>query len=305
MVAVKIPSTSANLGVLFDKGGVALDAFTNTIELRESEEFEFNTFGSIKANIPQNEDNLIYKAVKYFYTQTGRAMPVFSITAHNEIPFSRGLGSSAACIAGGISVANYFEGEILSKKEIIEMSAEFEGHGDNVCAAIIGGISLFSKEEYVNLPLDDDIGFIIYVPKTTLSTKKSRAILPEKYDNETLEKANNLEISMIKALKNKDYEKAGNLMEMDVLHQPYRKKLFPYWNDVLKAAKDFGVWGTALSGAGPTMISMCSKKKMHKISLNMKNSVANTYKLNIIECEINPDGITLTEGLHEKQGQDC
>ena len=91
--------------------------------------------------------------------------------------------------------------------------------------------------------------------------------------------------------KNKDYEKAGSLMALDVIHQPYRKNLLPYWDAVVAEAKSAGVWGTALSGAGPTMISMCSLKGMKKLVDILRLSVAKLYKLNIIGCEIDQQGI--------------
>ncbi len=291
MVVVKIPATSANLGVLFDKGGVALNAFENTIKIEESDKFFIDVSGAGLENIPRDNENLIHKAVQYYYNQIDRPMPVFSIYTVNEIPMSRGLGSSAACIAGGIIASKNFETQLLSKKEIIMMSAKMEGHGDNVCAAITGGISLFEGNNYSVIPNRSGVGFILFIPETTLSTKKSRGILPRNYDIKTTARAKKLEESMINALYDMDYEKAGSLMELDVIHQPYRKKLLPYWDDVVSVAKSAGVWGTALSGAGPSMISMCSLSDMENIVEDLKLCVDKQYKLNIIGCEMNPHGI--------------
>jgi homoserine kinase len=210
------------------------------------------------------------------------------------IPLSKGLGSSAACIAGGIFAANMFEGGILSRNEIIMLSADLEGHGDNVCSAITGGFSLFSKEGITKMPSGNDIGFILYIPKATLSTEESRGILPSSYGPAVIKKALELESSMLRALIDMDYEKAGGLMKLDVIHQPYRKKLIPYWDDVMSAAEAAGVWGTGLSGAGPTMISMCSFKSIGKIVEKMKFRVDKGYNLSIIGCGVNTRG---TRGL--------
>ena len=113
------------------------------------------------------------------------------------------------------------------------------------------------------IPNRSGVGFILFIPETTLNTKKSRGILPRNYDIKTTARAKKLEESMINALYDMDYEKAGSLMELDVIHQPYRKELLPYWDDVVSVAKSAGVWGTALSGAGPSMISMCSLSDIH------------------------------------------
>ncbi len=291
MIEVRIPSTSANLGVLFDKGGVALDAYENIIRLESSDVFSIKTDGLGSGYLPENKENLIYRAIQYFYEQMGRPIPVFSIKTENGIPVSRGLGSSASCIAGGIYAANRFEGSILTDKEIIMMAADMEGHGDNVCAAVTGGFSIFTGNDYVTIPVGDDIGFILFIPEKQLSTKMSRGILPKSYDYKTKKRAKSLEQSMMKALYDMDYVKAGNLMELDVIHQPYRSKLLPFWNDVLSAAKEAGAWGTALSGAGPSMISMCSRIRIDAIIEKLKFSIDKRYKLSIIGCEININGI--------------
>jgi len=290
MTEVRIPATSANLGVLFDKGGVALDAFENIIRIEEAKEFSLNISGLGADHIPMNRENLINKAIEYFYNETGRPMPVFSISTTNGIPISRGLGSSAACIAGGIFAASMYEGETLSKTEIINMATALEGHGDNVCAAVSGGFSIYKTDGILTMPSGIDLGFILYIPEETLSTKKSRGILPSEYDYKTRKRADNLEHSMMKALYDMDYEKAGSLMELDVIHQPYRKQLIPYWEEVMLFSKKAGVWGTALSGAGPSMISMCPINHIDKIIKELKMSVDKRFNLNIIGCEINTRG---------------
>jgi len=41
----------------------------------------------------------------------------------------------------------------------------------------------------------------------------------------------------------------------DALHQPYRAKLIPGMERILREAVDYGALGVALSGAGPTLIA--------------------------------------------------
>ncbi|MBN2559016.1 MAG: homoserine kinase, partial [Clostridia bacterium] len=135
MACIHIPATSANLGVLFDKGAVALDVFENTIEVEKAVETKMNIQGEARDILPRGKENLVYRAIEHFYRETGRRMPGLSLDMHNGIPLSRGLGSSAACIAGGIFAANELEGGILNLNEMIMMAADLEGHGDNVCAA--------------------------------------------------------------------------------------------------------------------------------------------------------------------------
>ncbi|MFO7611546.1 MAG: homoserine kinase, partial [Clostridia bacterium] len=292
MASIRIPATSANLGVLFDKGAVALDVFENTIYVEKAVETKLHIQGEGRDILPYGKENLVYRAIEHFYRETGRRMPGLSLGMQNGIPLSKGLGSSAACIAGGIFAANELEGKILNLNEMIMMAAGMEGHGDNVCAALAGGIVLFEGNGFERIPEHGAAGFILFIPESTLSTKKSREVLPSEYDEQTLATARRLEHEMIRALRECDYEKAGALMQEDVLHQPYRKSLIPYWDDVISASAAAGSWGTSLSGAGPAMISICPREAVDGIAGRIKMSIDKKYGLNIIGCGVNGRGIS-------------
>jgi homoserine kinase len=289
-IVIKAPATSANLGVLFDKGGAALTIFRNTIEVGESDRFQLVVEGEGREELPGDENNLVFRAIDHFYMSVGRRPKKMKIMTHNRIPLSRGLGSSAACIAGGMTAANIMEGELLSEAEIIHMASAFEGHGDNICACVKGGVCIYENGRCLGIP-GVDAGFIIYVPAFHLETRKSRAALPETYAPGTMEKAAALEKEMIVALSAGDLEKAGMLMEKDVLHQPYRKKMRPFWDDVSRAARNAGAYGTALSGAGPSMISLCPRERLGEISAKIRSSIDKKHDLSIMLSEIDENGI--------------
>lgn len=290
MVRVVVPATSANLGVLFDKGGVALDVFRNTIELEVGDTSHFLIEGEGEGELPEGRDNLVYRAIERFYLEIGKKPDNFTIRTYNQIPLSRGLGSSAACIAGGMQAANELEGGPLGEKDVISMAAEMEGHGDNVCACVKGGICLFEKGSYRKVP-SPAAAFVIYIPTRRLDTKMSRGVLPGRHEKDAMKEAMRLENRMIAALESGDLEKAGATMERDVLHQPYRKKLIPFWDEVMEAARDAGVFGTALSGAGPSMVSLCALESVHEIASKIKSTIDKKHELSIMVSEINEKGM--------------
>jgi homoserine kinase len=81
----------------------------------------------------RNKNNLVYTSmlkcfekIGYNYSQRG-----YRIRIEASIPVSRGLGSSAACILGGVLAANEIGKGNLSRDEILEIAAEIEGHPDN------------------------------------------------------------------------------------------------------------------------------------------------------------------------------
>ena len=65
------------------------------------------------------------------------------VRSRNAIPHSRGLGSSAAAVVGGLAAANGLVAQsdsvILSQDDLVQLSSEFEGHPDNASAAVLGG----------------------------------------------------------------------------------------------------------------------------------------------------------------------
>lgn len=62
-----------------------------------------------------------------------------TIHIKNEIPLSRGLGSSGAAVVGGVMLGNEV-GELgLSRERILDFCLMIERHPDNVAAALVGG----------------------------------------------------------------------------------------------------------------------------------------------------------------------
>src|SRR5690554_2215472 len=137
MIKVKVPATSANLGSGFDVLGLALDRY-NIFSFTESPEFK--------------EDNLIYKSYRRVFEYLDKPLVPVQIQVDENIPRARGLGSSAACIVGGIMGANEILGKPLGKEDILKLATEIEGHPDNVGPAIYGGlvVSLDRKSTRLN-----------------------------------------------------------------------------------------------------------------------------------------------------------
>ena len=129
MLHIKVPATSANMGPGFDCAGIALQMY-NELWVEEIE----NGVEIISKNnkiIPKDDKNLIYSTIKGFYEEEGIAMPGLRLIQKDDIPMTRGLGSSAACIAGGLLAANALSGRNYSLEEIAQRAAKLEGHPDN------------------------------------------------------------------------------------------------------------------------------------------------------------------------------
>lgn len=262
MVKVKVPATSANLGPGFDCVGMALNLF-NTIEV-SSECFDglvIEVTGEGSGDIPLDETNLVYQSMKKVFDLVDFSYKGLHIKLHNDIPLTRGLGSSAACIVGGLLSANYISGQKLSTKQIIDLAAKMDGHPDNVLPALVGSMTVAcmdsDKVYYVRVDPPINVRFAVLVPDFELETSKARKAIPESIPTEDAVFNIGRAALMIASFLTGNVE---NLMiaTQDKLHQPYRKSLIPGFQGILDACKQNGAKGAFLSGAGPTIIAILS-----------------------------------------------
>lgn len=262
MIRVKVPATTTNLGPGFDCLGLALNIY-NIIEVEEKiEGLEICVPEEQKDEIPQDDSNLVYVAMKKVFNRVGYPAKGLRINLINNIPLTRGLGSSAACIVGGLTAANELTGRLLSKCEIMKMAVEMDGHPDNVLPALEGGmvIACLDGDRVVKFRFDPpkNIKFALIIPDFYLSTKKARKIIPETL---TVKDAvfNISRTALVTAA-----FLTGNLENLyvgmqDRIHQPYRKGLIPNWDEITSQAMALGAKGVFLSGAGPTIIAVLDK----------------------------------------------
>ena len=96
-------------------------------------------------DIPRDENNIVYKAVEMLYNSIGQEPSELRINIQSQIPITRGLGSSAAVIVGGLNAANILLGSPADETALLSIATEFEGHPDNVAPDILGGFVLASQ----------------------------------------------------------------------------------------------------------------------------------------------------------------
>ena len=257
MVKIKVPGTSANIGPGFDTLGLALNIFNEIIVEKKEEGIEIK-WDIPNPNIPL-EENLVYVALvhtlkKYKKENLGCTITMSKI----DIPISRGLGSSAAAIVGGIYAANYLMDNILCTKDIVEIATELEGHPDNVAPAILGNmiISVMTNEKvlYSKINFPEEIKFNVLIPNFKLSTEKARSVLPKAYSTaDCISNASRLAL-MLSFLNEKRFEDLRECL-VDKVHQPYRFPLINNSLDIFEKSKELGALGEFISGAGPTLIT--------------------------------------------------
>ncbi|KIN80853.1 homoserine kinase [Clostridium botulinum] len=269
MVEVRVPATSANIGPGFDCLGVAVNMYNKFFVEEIEEGLIFEGCGDKF----KNENNLIYVAMKKCFDKIGYKPTGLRIKIESNIPVSRGLGSSAACVVGGIVSANELAGGILNKKELLDLAVEVEGHPDNVNPAFCGGMtaSISDNREviYSKVKVSEGIKFCALIPDFTLSTEKARAVLPKSIDYKDGIFNVGRTALMISALNNGDFHLIKYACK-DKLHQDYRAKLIENFYSIKKQCEKLNSLGVFLSGAGPTIMVML-KEEDKDFSKNIKS----------------------------------
>ncbi|MCK4401734.1 homoserine kinase [bacterium] len=260
-VTVKVPATTANLGAGFDTLAIALDLYNYvTIELNTKTHIEIENEG--KDSLPLDEDNIVYIAAKAVFDMAEVKMDGLKIKLVNNIPLARGLGSSAAAWVGGAMGANYLLGNRFSKDEIMSLTAELEGHPDNVTPALFGGftISYIDKGTLKYFKISPSVKFkiVVVIPQFEVSTSRAREILPSEISRKDAVFNISRACLLVSSILTGRLEYIGHGMQ-DMLHQSYRKKLVHGMEDVFEAAMRSGARGVALSGAGPSIVAFATE----------------------------------------------
>ncbi|MDW5300451.1 MAG: homoserine kinase [Sedimentibacter sp.] len=269
MVKVIVPATTANIGPGFDTLGLALQMY-NTFKFEEIEE------GLIIEGCPdiyKDENNLVYKAFVCTAKKIGASVKGLKITMETEIPVSRGLGSSSACIVGGVYGANALYNGGLSKDELFKIAVDIEGHPDNIAPAVYGGLTASivddEKSYCMKYNISEKLYFCALIPDFETSTCEARKLLPQEISfKDAVFNVSRVAV-LLKALENGDLD-IINVALKDRLHQKYREILIHECDDVKRICIENGTTAFFISGSGPTLMNIIENSDFTN---RIKNSI--------------------------------
>jgi homoserine kinase len=293
---VSVPATTANIGAGFDCLGAALSLY-NHFEFSLADRLTITASGEGADKVERDETNLVYQAIAKFYQHIDRPIPAIAFHTDTKIPLSRGLGSSATAIVGGLVGANLLAGSPLERGELLDLAIAMEGHPDNVAPAMLGGCQLMASNqaggwEYCDLLWHESIAIAVAIPDFELSTAKARAVLPKQFSMaDAVFNASHLAL-LTHGIQtgHVSWLKAGL---QDRLHQPYRQSLITGMADVQAAAIAAGAYGLVISGAGPTLLSLAPMGTIDVVALAMQQAWQALGVMPVTKClAIAKDGTT-------------
>ncbi len=263
-IRIRIPATTSNLGPAFDAVGLALQLYLHVEVSRcDDRQSSMEFAGEDRHLVPKNETNLVWQAMERMAGSYGRRLPPFVMRVENEIPITKGLGSSAAACLAAAAAGDFLCGLALPCEEWLRFASEMEGHPDNAAPALYGGlVASISGETLVcsQAPFPAHWTVVAVTPEFELETKKARAALPAEVSHSdavfNVQRTAFLMFQLIQG--NTDGVREAM---SDRLHQPYRSPLMPGLTEILAMGRTDGLIGLALSGAGPTVIAFADSNE--------------------------------------------
>lgn len=262
-----VPASTANLGPGFDSVGMALSKYLK-LTVRPSDVWHFEgTTEALKA-LPTGEGNLMYRVAKKVADAYHKELPPANVAVWSDVSLARGMGTSASAIVAGVELANQLADLKLSNEEKLHLATSIEGHPDNVGPSLFGGLFIGMHEPSdteMYLGKSPNIDVVVVVPPYEVLTRDARRVLPESLPFFNAVKASAVSNMLVVGLLTEDWELVGRMMRKDLFHQPYREALVKEYAQVVDLAQTYGAIGTALSGAGPTIISIAKKGEGEKL----------------------------------------
>ena len=280
---IKVPATTANLGPGFDCIGLALNLYNEFIVCKS------NCY-KYKNILPQyaNEDNLFVQSAKSVYQYYKEEEVKFELEIIENVPISRGLGSSATCIIGGIICGFLMLDKTIDENIVLELANSIEGHPDNIAPAYFGGLVcsfIDDKKVYsYKYKVLESINFNALIPSFPMETKIARGALPAMLDYKSIVYSMSRAINIPRLLEVGDFLGLYNALK-DKLHQPYRFNLIDESEKFLNFATNLKL-PFVISGSGSTLLMLSKESIINDLkTIKLKNDWK-FYELKVDNCGV-------------------
>jgi homoserine kinase len=272
------PASSGNLGPGFDALAIAL-SLRCSATAEPADEMTITEDGATTLLEPQD---MIYRAALL------AAERPMHITVDNEVPRTRGLGSSSAvtaAVAGASLKAAVLPG---GRERVYEIVAEIEGFGDNAAAAVFGGFVGVSGSGVQRMHLHESLLPVVAIPHKHLPTGTARAVLPAQVSHGVTSRTLGRLVFLVEGLREGNAETLAHAAG-DEFHEEPRAPLSPITGELMEAARSAGAVHVCRSGAGPTALAFATAETRGRVIGAMSGVLGN--RGDVLALSVDDDGL--------------
>ena len=263
-IRVSAPASVANASCGYDIFGFAIHEQGDEVTLTRRKDSKLVIRSIEGAELPaQPDQNVATVAIASLRDHVESAQG-FNVSIKKLIPPASGLGSSASGASAAVLAASELLQTGLSKKELIfhavngEIVASQKAHADNVAPAMLGGFTVVRSCEpevdVFQLKYPEELRALIIFPRIEIGTAEAKRMLGNTLElGKAREQWGNV-AGLVTGLLTGDWELIQRSM-VDVVAEPLRKKLIPYYDAVKEAVMESGAVGFNISGSGPAMFA--------------------------------------------------
>lgn len=297
------PATVANVSCGFDVLGFCLDTIGDEMIVRKTDKKGIHITKIEGYDLPFETKKNVAGVSALALIDDAKPNCGFEIEIYKNIKPGSGIGSSSASAVGSVFAINELLGQPYNNLQLTNFAMKGEAlasqceHADNIAPAIFGGFTLVKSVtplEVLQLPTPKDLYAVIIHPQIEIKTAEARAILPKEIPlKDAITQWSNVG-SLVHALHTNNYNLLSKSLT-DVVVEPHRSKLIPYFNLVRENALKSGALGCGISGSGPSIFSLCHGKENAQ---NVAQAIRNVYSktdisFEVYVSEINTKGIKI------------
>lgn len=267
-ITVFAPNTVANVGCGYDVLGFALEGFGDEITLVKRSDNKLVITQIEGADLPMDaETNVATVAIAAMLKEL-KCEVGFDVSIKKAIHPGSGLGSSASSSAGAVFAANELLGRPYTRQQLVAFAMEGErsssgaAHADNVAPCLLGGFTAvrsYDPLDVFNIPYPEELLAVITYPQVQMKTSDAKRILKRQIDlKDAVTQWGNM-AGLISGLMSNDFDRIGRSLK-DVIVEPVRAMLIPFYDQVKEAAMKNGALGFNISGSGPSSFALTNSR---------------------------------------------
>ena len=302
-IKVFAPATVANVACGFDVMGFAMESIGDEVVVTKTSEPGLKITGISGCNgLPTDpEKNVSTVAVQALLNALNEPFEGgFEFKLIKKVSPGSGLGSSASSSSSAVFAVNELLGNPFSKKELVQFAMEGEKaasgipHADNVAPSLLGGFTLvrsYDPLDVIELDYPKGLYATVVHPQIEVKTSDSKKILRQQLSlKDAITQWGNVG-GLVAGLAKGDFDLIGRSLQ-DVVAEPVRSYLIPFFPEAKALAMENGALGCSISGSGPSTFALSSNEETAN---NISKAFRQLYESNNIEAnvyvsKINPKG---------------